>query len=68
MHWTAKAKQRCKYSPTSRKRPPEMRRVSSRLREVVAYESRTAGGLLREDVRTHIPFEENVLHAIFRLQ
>ena len=68
MHWTAKAKQRCKYSPISRKRPPEMQRVSSRLREEVPYESRTTGGLLREELRTHLPFEENVLHAIFRFQ
>ena len=33
---------------------------------VVAYESRTAGGLLRRDIWTHLIFRENVLHAIFR--
>ena len=32
---------------------------------VVAYESRTAGGLSRRDVWTHLIFGENVLHAIF---
>ena len=52
------------YSQTSRKRPPKMRRVRGRLWEVVSYESQTAGGLSQEEVLTHLPFEENVLHAI----
>lgn len=42
-----------------------MRRVRGRLWEVVSYESQTAGGLSQEEVLTHLPFEENVLHAIF---
>ena len=42
------------YSQTSRKRPHKMRRVSGHLREVVAYESRIAGG------PTHLLFGENV--------
>ena len=33
---------------------------------VVAYESRTAGSLLRRDIWTQLIFRENVLHAIFR--
>ena len=41
-----------------------MRRVRGRLREVVSYESQTAGGLSREEVLCHLLFEENVLHAI----
>ena len=32
--------------------------------EAVAYESRTAGGLLRGEVRAHVLFGEKVLHAI----
>jgi len=45
-----------------------MLRVSVRLREVVAYESRIGGGLLRGEGRTHLLFGENVLHAILRLR
>ena len=41
-----------------------MRRVRGRLWEVVSYESQTAGGLSQEEVLTHLPFENNVLHAI----
>ena len=40
-----------------------MRRVRGRLWEVVSYESQTAGGLSQE-VLPHLPFEENILHAI----
>ena len=43
-----------------------MRRVRGRLWEVVSYESQTARGLSQEEVLTHLPFEENVLHAIFQ--
>ena len=39
---------------TSRKRPPQMRRLSGRFREVVAYENRTTGDFFREGVRTHL--------------
>ena len=56
------------YSRTSRKRPHKMRRGSGPLQEVVAYESRIAGGLVRVEGRTHLLFGENVLHAIFTLQ
>ena len=38
------------------------------LREVAAYESRTAGGILRGNARKHLLFDENVLQfTIFRL-
>ena len=46
---------------------PVSERVSGRLREVVVYESWTAGGLLRVEVRAHLLFGENVMHAIVRL-
>ena len=42
----------------------KMRRVSGRLREVVAYESLTAQGLLRGEVWTNLLFGENLLHAV----
>ena len=42
-----------------------MRTVRDRLWEVVSYETQTAGGLSQEEVLTHLPFEENILHAIF---
>ena len=45
-----------------------MQRVTGRLQETVACESRTAGGLLRGEVGTHLLFEENVFYAIFWLQ
>ena len=32
---------------------------------IVAYESRTAGGLVWGEVQTHLLFGENLLHAIF---
>ena len=38
----------------SRKPPPKMRRLIGRLRVVVAYESRIAGGFFLEEVRTHL--------------
>ena len=42
-----------------------MQRVRGRLWQVVvSYERQTAGGLSQEEVLTHLPFEENVLHAI----
>lgn len=37
---------------------------SGRLREVVAYESLTAQGLLRGEVWTNLLFGENHLHAV----
>lgn len=46
---------------------PVSERVSGRLREVVVYESWTARGLLRVEVRAHLLFGENVMHAIVRL-
>ena len=46
-----------------------MRGVCGRLREVVAYESPAAEGLLQEEVQSHLLFcGENVLCGIFRLQ
>ena len=42
-----------------------MRRISGHLREVVACESQTAGGLLQGKVRGHQPFVESLVHAIF---
>ena len=42
-------------------------RVSGRLRQVVVHESWTAGGLLRVEVRAHLLFGQNVMHAIVRL-
>ena len=47
-------------SPTSHKRPSKKEEL------VVPYKSRTAGGLSRREVWTHLIFRENVLHAIFR--
>ena len=47
---------------------PVMRRCSCRLREVVAYETRTAGSLLQREVPAHLLFGKNLLRAIFRLQ
>ena len=46
-------KQKVKYSRTSRKPPPKMKRLSGRLRELVAYKNGTTGGLFREEVQTH---------------
>ena len=48
------------YSRTSSKRPPKMRRARGRLREVVAYEIRTAEGLLQEEVQSHLLFLERM--------
>ena len=45
-----------------------MWRVIDRLQEVFVYERRTTGGLLQGKIRTHLLFEENVLHSIFRLK
>ena len=58
------------YSRTSRKRPPQIRRLIGRLREVVAYEIRTTGEFFRsEKMSWHIFFkEENLLHAIFKFR
>ena len=55
-------------SRTSHNRLPNTWRVGGYLQEVSAYESQTAGGLLRGEVQANLFFKENVLHAIFRLQ
>ena len=44
------------HSRTSSYRLPKMRRIRGRLREVVAYESRTVEGLLQEEVQSHLLF------------
>ena len=53
----------CLYGQTSGKRPHKLRRVSGRLRQVVAYDSPTAGGFFFEERSglTQYPphFEEN---------
>ena len=51
----------------SRKRAHKMR-IIGRLQEVVSYESRTAEGPLRGEIRTRLLFTEIVLHVMFRLQ
>ena len=48
------------YSRNSRKRPPEMHRLSGCLREVVAYKNRTI---------VHLYFvEDNLMHAMSKLR
>ena len=45
----------CLYGQTSGKRPHKLRRVSGRLRQVVAYDSPTAGGFFsKRGPRTHL--------------
>ena len=44
------------YSQTSRKRPPKITRLSGRLREVVANESRNSGDFFLEEGQTRLQF------------
>ena len=46
--WLFQTLELCTYSPNSHKWPLKIRKVSCRLREVVAYDSRTAGCRLRD--------------------
>ena len=45
-----------------------MQGLSGRLREVVAYKNRATGGLLREEVQTHLLYGRYLLYAISKLR
>ena len=53
------------YGQTSGKRPYKMWRVSSRLPEVVAYDSPTAGGCFSKTDPDSLLTQERIAHSLF---